>query len=243
MVFLFPTLQSLSFRSEIQALNEIRHRNIVKLYGYCSHSRFSFLVYEFLERGSIDKILKDDEEAIAFNWERRVDAIKGVANALSYMHHDCSPPIVHRDISSKNILLNLEYVAHVSDFGTAKLLNPSSTNWTSFVGTFGYAAPELAYTMEINEKCDVYSFGVLALEIVFGEHPGEFVTSLASSWNVMESTNDISSLMSKLDERLPHPAEPIAKEIDSIINMTNACLTENPRSRPTMDQVANYFSK
>jgi len=97
--------------------------------------------------------------------------------------------------------------------------------------------------MEINEKCDVYSFGVLALEIVFGEHPGEFVTSLASSWNVMESTNDISSLMSKLDERLPHPAEPIAKEIDSIINMTNACLTENPRSRPTMDQVANYFSK
>jgi len=130
-----------AFKSEIQALTEIRHRNIVRLYGFCSHSRFSFLVYEFLEKGSIDNILKDDEQAIAFNWNRRVDAIKGVANALCYMHHDCSPRIVHRDISSKNVLLNLEYVAHVSDFGTAKLLNPNSTNWTSFVGTFGYAAP------------------------------------------------------------------------------------------------------
>jgi len=130
-----------AFRSEIQALTEIRHRNIVRLYGYCSHSRFTFLVYEFLERGSIDKILKDDEEATVFNWKRRIDSIKGVANALCYMHHDCSPPIVHRDISSKNVLLNLEYVAHVSDFGTAKLLNPNSANWSSFVGTFGYAAP------------------------------------------------------------------------------------------------------
>ncbi|KOM37527.1 hypothetical protein LR48_Vigan03g090900 [Vigna angularis] len=232
-----------AFTSEIQALTEIRHRNIVKLYGYCSHSRFPFLVYELMEKGSIDKILKEEEEAIAFNWKRRVDAIKGVANALCYMHNDCSPPIVHRDISSKNVLLNLEYVAHVSDFGTAKLLNPNSTNWTSFVGTFGYAAPELAYTMEANEKCDVYSFGVLALEIVFGEHPGEFVSWLVSASNMMESTLDISSFLGKLDERLPHPTKPMAKEIDSIVRMANACLTENPRSRPTMDQVANYFSK
>jgi len=70
-----------------------------------------------------------------------VNVIKDIANALCYMHHHCSPPIVHRDISSKNILLNLEYVAHVSDFGIAKLLNPDSTNWTSFAGTIGYAAP------------------------------------------------------------------------------------------------------
>jgi serine/threonine protein kinase len=85
--------------------------------------------------------LKDDDEAIAFDWNKRANAIKDVANALCYMHHDCSPPIVHRDISSKNILLDLEYVAHVSDFGTAKLLNLNSSNWTSFAGTFGYAAP------------------------------------------------------------------------------------------------------
>ncbi|KAL2336996.1 hypothetical protein Fmac_011442 [Flemingia macrophylla] len=130
-----------AFTSEIQALTEIRHRNIVKLYGFCSHSRFSFLVYEFLENGSMDKILQDDEQAIAFDWNKRTNAIKGVACALCYMHHDCSPPIIHRDISSKNVLLDLQYAAYLSDVGTIKLLNPVSTNWTSFVGTLGYAAP------------------------------------------------------------------------------------------------------
>jgi hypothetical protein len=130
-----------AFASEIQTLTEIRHRNIVKLYGYCSHRLHSLLVYEFLEKGGVDKILKDDELATAFDWNMRVNAIKDIANALSYMHHDCSPAIVHRDISSKNVILDLEYVAHVSDFGTAKFLNPDSSNWTSFVGTFGYAAP------------------------------------------------------------------------------------------------------
>jgi len=130
-----------AFTSEIQALTEIRHRNIVKLYGFCSHSQWSFMVCEFLEKGNVQNILKDDEQAIAFDWSKRVNVVKGVANALFYMHHDCSPPIIHRDISSKNVLLDLEYVAHVSDFGTAKFLNPNSSNWTSFVGTFGYAAP------------------------------------------------------------------------------------------------------
>ena len=130
-----------AFASEIQALIEIRHRNIVKLYGFCKHPQFSFLVYEFFERGSLDKILRDDTQAIAFDWNRRVNVIKCVANALCYMHHGCNPPIVHRDISSKNVLLDLEYEAHVSDFGTAKLLNRDSSNWTSFAGTFGYAAP------------------------------------------------------------------------------------------------------
>lgn len=123
------------------ALTEIRHQNIVKLYGYCSHPLHSFLVYEFLENGSVDKILKDDEQETAFDWNRRVNVIKDVANALCYMHHDCSPPIVHSDISSKNVILDLEYVAHVSDLGATKFLNPDSSNWTSFVGTFGYAAP------------------------------------------------------------------------------------------------------
>jgi serine/threonine protein kinase len=89
----------------------------------------------------MDKILIDGELATIFDWNMRVNAIKDIANALSYMHHDCSPAIVHRDISSKNVILDLEYVAHVSDFGTSKFLNPNSSNWTSFAGTFGYAAP------------------------------------------------------------------------------------------------------
>ncbi|KAH1155252.1 hypothetical protein GYH30_050534, partial [Glycine max] len=93
---------------EIQALVEIRHHNIVKLYGFCSHSQFLFLVYELSEKGSMNKILKDNEQAIAFDWNWRIKANKGVTSALCYMHHDYSPPIVHQDISSKNVVLDLD---------------------------------------------------------------------------------------------------------------------------------------
>lgn len=98
----------------------------MKLYGFCSHPRHSFLVYEYLERGSLKKILSNEEEAVDFEWIKRVNVIKGVANGLSYMHHECSPPIIHRDISSKNVLLDGEHVAHISDFGTARFVKPDS---------------------------------------------------------------------------------------------------------------------
>ncbi|XP_058082404.1 MDIS1-interacting receptor like kinase 2-like [Magnolia sinica] len=170
-----------SFRNEIKALTEIRHRNIVKLYGFCSHARCSFLIYEYMERGSLASILSDNKGAVQLDWIVRVKVIKGVAHALSYMHHDCTLPIVHRDLSSNNVLLNSELEASVSDFGTARLLIPDSSNWTTLAGTYGYIAPELAYTMRVTEKCDVYSFGVVALEVMMGNHPGELISSLSSS--------------------------------------------------------------
>ncbi|GKB25016.1 MDIS1-interacting receptor like kinase 2-like protein [Tanacetum coccineum] len=101
-----------SFLKEVKALTEIRHRNIVKLYGYCSHTIHSFLIYEYLEGGNLNEMLRKEGDC-ALDWTKRANIIKGIAHALSYMHHDCSPPIVHRDISSKNILLDLEYEACV----------------------------------------------------------------------------------------------------------------------------------
>ena len=86
--------------------------------------------------------LSNDEAAIQLDWDKRINIIKGVTHALTYLHHDCSSPIVHRDISSNNVLLDLEFEAHVSDFGTAKLLNPNSSNWTTLAGTYGYMAPD-----------------------------------------------------------------------------------------------------
>ncbi|KAB1216714.1 hypothetical protein CJ030_MR4G023695 [Morella rubra] len=129
------------FLSEIRTLTETRHRNIVKLHGFCSHSRHSFLVYEYLERGSLAIILGSEDAAEVLDWRKRLNIIKGVAYALSYMHHDCSPPIIHRDIKSGNILLDSRYEAHISDFGTAKLLKLDSSNWTTLAGTYGYIAP------------------------------------------------------------------------------------------------------
>ncbi|XP_052295351.1 probable leucine-rich repeat receptor-like protein kinase At1g35710 isoform X13 [Citrus sinensis] len=130
-----------SFRNEARLLSQIRHRNIVKLYGFCLHENCMFLIYEYMEMGSLFCILRTDEEAVGLDWTKRVNIVKGMAHALSYLHHHCTPPIVHRDISSNNILLNSEFEAFVADFGIARLLNFDSSNRTLLAGTYGYIAP------------------------------------------------------------------------------------------------------
>ncbi|KAK8991611.1 hypothetical protein V6N11_062616 [Hibiscus sabdariffa] len=237
-----------AFYSEIQALTEIRHRNILKLHGFCSHPRHSFLVYEFLEGGSLEKILKSEEEATGFDWIKRINVVKGLANALSYMHHDCSPPVVHRDISSKNILLDSNYEAHVADFGAPRLLKPDSSNWTLFEGTIGYSAPELAYTMQVNEKCDVFSFGVLTLETLMGKHPADLISFMSSSSSSLypscSPSETFSHLLVKdlLDRRLPSPRGQTAAEVVFIVKVASQCLHASPQSRPSMQQVFQELS-
>ncbi|CAN4076059.1 unnamed protein product [Withania somnifera] len=149
------------------------------------------------------------------------------------MHHDWSPPIVHRDITSSNVLLDSEYEARVSDFSIAKILQPDSSNCTALAGTYGYIAPELAYTMKVMEMCDVYSFGVLALEVIKGKHLGEHLTLLANS-----STRDV-QLSDLLDERLPHPEDDVKELLAFIIKLASLCLLENPKARPTMHFISH----
>ncbi|XP_048331598.2 MDIS1-interacting receptor like kinase 2-like [Ziziphus jujuba] len=236
-----------AFTREIDTLAQIRHRNIVKLYGFCSHPRHSLLVYEFMEGGSLQSVLNNEEKARAFDWSKRVNVVKGVANALLYMHFDYSPPIIHRDISSQNILLNEEHnEAHVSDFGTARFLKPDSSNWTSFAGTFGYAAPELPYTMEVNEKCDVYSFGVVTMEILMGKHPGNLISSISSFSSCTLGHDDEVALKLKeiLDQRISAPTDDkeIAGEVVCLAKIGLACLNGNPRCRPTMKEISREMS-
>ncbi|XP_027166050.1 MDIS1-interacting receptor like kinase 2-like [Coffea eugenioides] len=225
-----------SFLNEIRALIEIKHRNIVKLLGFCSNSQHSFLVYEYLERGSLAKILSIEEEAIELDWQKRLKIIKGIAQALSYMHHDCSPAIVHRDISSNNILLDSEDEAHVSDFGTSKFLKKDSSNWSSLAGTCGYVAPEFAYTMKVTEKCDVYSFGVLTMEVIKGKHPGDLIAYLMSSKPEKIELKDL------FDQRLLYPNQEIENILASVLKVARECLHVDPQSRPTMLFISRLLS-
>nr|KYP67928.1 putative LRR receptor-like serine/threonine-protein kinase At4g08850 family [Cajanus cajan] len=224
------------FQNEVEAMTETRHRNIVKLYGFCCEGMHTFLIYEYMDRGNLADMLRNDKEALELDWHKRVDIIKCVASALSYMHHDCAPPLIHRDISSNNILLSSNLEAHVSDFGTARFLKPDSSIWTSFAGTYGYAAPELAYTMAVTEKCDVFSFGVLVLEILTGKHPGDLVSSMQTSGEQKVNLKDI------LDPRLSPPSKRhILNELDFIVNLALSCLKTNPQSRPTMRSIAQLL--
>ncbi|MED6111395.1 hypothetical protein PIB30_051971 [Stylosanthes scabra] len=226
-----------SFHNEVKMLSQIVHRNIVKLHGFCIHNRCMFLVYEYMERGSLFYALRIDDEAEKLSWSQRVNIIIGTANALSYMHHDCYPPIVHRDVTSSNILLNSELRAVVSDFGTARLLDPDSSNQTLQVGTYGYLAPEFAYTLTVTEKCDVYSFGVVALETIMGRHPGDLILSLLDSSNKNMMVKDI------LDSRIRLPlCQRDDQAIVQVVRLALACLHSNPKSRPTMQQVAHELS-
>ncbi|KAF8006955.1 hypothetical protein BT93_K1068 [Corymbia citriodora subsp. variegata] len=225
------------FEREIQALTNLCHRNIVKFYGFCSHAQCCFLVYEYMERGSLRTTLNNDERANEFQWEERVNVVRGVADALSYMHHECSPPLIHRDLTSNNILLNRDYEAHVSDFDTARLLRPDSSNWTIIAGTIGYIAPELAYSTIPTEKCDVYSFGVIALEIIMGKHPGDYLSCEYSSSSQIESPMMLTDL---LDQRLSPSRLRLrdAQDMVLIAKLAFACLQVNPWLRPSMRQVS-----
>ncbi|RDX76811.1 MDIS1-interacting receptor like kinase 2, partial [Mucuna pruriens] len=226
-----------SFRNEVKMLTEIRHRNIVKLHGFCLHNRCRFLVYQYMERGSLFYVLNNDVEAEELNWNKRVNIVKGMAHALSYMHHDCTPPIVHRDVTSSNVLLDSQLEAFVSDFGTARILDPDSSNQTLVAGTYGYIAPELAYTMNVTKKCDVYSFGVVALETLMGKHPGEIISSLSNSNTQNMLLKDL------LDARLPLPnLRREAQDIMLVVKIALACLCSIPKSRPSMHEVVGKLS-
>uniref|UniRef100_A0A0E0H9N8 non-specific serine/threonine protein kinase n=1 Tax=Oryza nivara TaxID=4536 RepID=A0A0E0H9N8_ORYNI len=221
-----------AFHAEVEVLTKIRHRCIVKLHGYYSHSQWKFLVYDLIERGSLASIWHDQELAKELDWPKRVTVVMDIGQALCYLHHDYDDPIVHRDIKSSNILLDHDFKAYLSDFGMAKKLKDNSSSWsTIFAGTCGYIAPELSSTMVLTEKCDVYSFGVVTLEVVMGKHPGDLLLPFFCRTEQHTKLKDI------LDKRIVEPTSDEEKDVILLVLVAFACLQICPKSRPTMQQV------
>ncbi|VAH16181.1 unnamed protein product [Triticum turgidum subsp. durum] len=237
----FRGISEKSFENEVRALTHVRHRNIVKLHGFCASSRCMYLVYERVERGSLTKVLYRGS-CERFDWPARVRAIRGLAHALAYLHHDCSPPMIHRDVSINNVLLDAEYETRLSDFGTARFLAPGRSNCTSMAGSYGYMAPELAY-LRVTTKCDVYSFGVVAMEILTGKFPGELISSLYSL-DEARGMGESALLLLKdvVDQRLDLPAGKLAGQLVFLFVVALSCVRTNPDARPTMRTVAQELS-
>ncbi|XP_078168079.1 putative receptor-like protein kinase At2g42960 isoform X2 [Carex rostrata] len=164
------------FRVEVEAIGHVRHKNLVRLLGYCVEGTHRMLVYEYVNNGNLEQWLHGAmSHRGVLTWDSRVKILLGTAKALAYLHEGIDPKVVHRDIKSSNILIDEEFSGKLSDFGLAKLLgSDKSYVSTRVMGTYGYVAPEYANTGMLNEKSDIYSFGVLVFEAVTGRDPIDY---------------------------------------------------------------------
>ncbi|KAG2333721.1 hypothetical protein Bca4012_016683 [Brassica carinata] len=164
------------FRVEVEAIGHVRHKNLVRLLGYCMEGTQRMLVYEYVNNGNLEQWLRGDNQNHEYlTWDARLKILIGTAKALAYLHEAIEPKVVHRDIKSSNILIDDKFNSKISDFGLAKLLGADKSFITTRVmGTFGYVAPEYANSGLLNEKSDVYSFGVVLLEAITGRYPVDY---------------------------------------------------------------------
>ncbi|KAG0578749.1 hypothetical protein KC19_4G047100 [Ceratodon purpureus] len=168
--------RDMGFERELQTLADVRHKNLVTLRGYYSAPEINLLVYDLMPNGNLETVLHDYEKRNTkpIDWELRIRIALGVARGLSYLHYDCIPHIIHRDIKCSNILLDANMEAHVADFGLAKFINPYETHVTTMAaGTLGYLPPEYLETGKITEKGDVYSYGIVLLELLTRKRPND----------------------------------------------------------------------
>ncbi|KAF5458956.1 hypothetical protein F2P56_022948 [Juglans regia] len=234
------------FLAEVKILSSIRHANIVKLLCCISNDTSKLLVYEYLHNHSLDRWLHRKSRATTFSsavsdvvldWPKRLHIAVGAAQGLSYMHHDCSLPIVHRDVKSSNILLDLNFNAQIADFGLAKMLvkEGEPATMSAVAGSFGYIAPEYAHTRRINEKIDVYSFGVILLELTTGRkaNDGDEHTSLAQ-W-ALRHIQDGKPIVDALDEEVKEPCH--LNEMCNVFRLGLYCTGTQPSTRPSMKMV------
>jgi len=232
-----------SFRAEITTLGNVRHRNIVKLYGFCSHQDSNLILYEYMANGSLGELLHGSKDAYPMDWDTRYRIALGAAEGLRYLHSDCKPQVIHRDIKSNNILLDEMMEAHVGDFGLAKLIDISNSRTMSAVaGSYGYIAPEYAFTMKVTEKCDVYSFGVVLLELLTGQSPiqplekgGDLVNLVRRMMNKMTPNTEV------FDSRLDLSSRRVVEEMSLVLKIAMFCTNESPFDRPSMREVISML--
>lgn len=238
------------FRMEVATISSTHHLNLVRLIGFCSEGRHRLLVYEFMKNSSLDTFLFTPVEQLQsgklLNWECRYNIALGTAKGITYLHEECRDCIIHCDIKPENILLDENYNAKVSDFGLAKLVNPKDHRYrtlTSVRGTRGYLAPEWLANLPITAKSDVYSYGMVLLEIVCGRR----------NFEVSEHTNrkkfsvwayeefEKGNIGAIIDTKILNREELDMDQIKRVVEVSFWCIQEQPSQRPMMGKVVQML--
>ncbi|XP_047095292.1 proline-rich receptor-like protein kinase PERK8 [Lolium rigidum] len=233
------------FQAEVEIISRVHHRHLVSLVGYCISEDHRLLVYDFVANDTMHHNLHGKGRPV-MDWPTRVKIAAGSARGLAYLHEDCHPRIIHRDIKSSNILLDDNFEAQVADFGLARLAENDVTHVsTRVMGTFGYLAPEYASTGKLTEKSDVFSFGVVLLELITGRKPVDSTRPLGDEslveWArpLLNRAIDEQEFEELVDPRLAGDFDDV--EMFRVIEAAAACIRHSAARRPKMGQVVRIL--
>ncbi|KAL3814139.1 hypothetical protein ACJIZ3_015407 [Penstemon smallii] len=231
------------FKVEVEAIGKVKHKNLVGLIGYCADGAQRLLVYEYIDNGNLEQWLHGDVGPVSpLTWEIRIKIAIGTARGLAYLHEGLEPKVVHRDVKSSNVLLDRKWNARVSDFGLAKLLGSEKSFVTTRVmGTFGYVSPDYASTGMLNEANDVYSYGVLLMEIITGRSPVDYSRppgemNLIDWFKTMVGNRRGEDLVDPLIEFPPPP-----RALKRILLICLRCIDLDANKRPKMGQIVHML--
>ncbi|TXG53042.1 hypothetical protein EZV62_022211 [Acer yangbiense] len=232
------------FVLEIEIITTLHHKNIISLLGFCSEDDNLLLVYDFLSRGSLEENLHgNNKDQLAFGWNERYKVAVGVGEALDYLHRGSAQPVIHRDVKSSNILLSDDFEPQLSDFGLAKWASISSSQitCTDVAGTFGYLAPEYFMYGKVNDKIDVYAFGVVLLELLSGRKPISNEYPKGQESLVMWATPILNSgkVTQLLDPTLGDNYD--RDQVERMVLAAILCIRRAPRARPQMSIVVKLL--
>lgn len=226
------------FMAEISSMGRLQHKNLVQMRGWCRKGNELMLVYDYMPNGSLNRWIFDKPKTV-MNWERRRRVLCDVAEGLNYLHHGWDQVVIHRDIKSSNILLDGEMRGRLGDFGLAKLYKHGETpNTTRVVGTLGYLAPELATTAAPTAASDVFSFGVVVLEVACGRRPIETAKEREEEVVLIDWVRDMygeGRVCEAADERIKGEYE--VEEMEAVLKLGLACCHPDPVRRPSMREV------
>ncbi|XP_030460743.1 leucine-rich repeat receptor-like protein kinase PXL1 [Syzygium oleosum] len=231
---------------EVNLLGRLRHRNIVRLLGYLHNESDVMMVYEYMPNGNLGTALHGKQAGkLLVDWVSRYNIAVGVAQGLNYLHHDCHPPIIHRDIKSNNILLDKNLDARIADFGLARMMIHKNETVSVVAGSYGYIAPEYGYTLKVDEKSDIYSYGVVLLELLTGKTPLDpsFGESIDIVQWVRTKIKDNKTLDEALDASIAGQCKPVQEEMLLVLRVALLCTAKLPKERPSMRDVLTMLGE